>query len=263
YRTPHGVVHAPRYNFTVTEGLSPVTADVLVEAAGPYPKMRPHLGEVHATLLADTDFFQSEERPSAPMTGSEIAMHNLSQQRANGEVNGRWFLHMLGCLEDKNRLEEAFVIAQAGLATHGQEQNMRKTFQLHLAAALNAQNRPGDVVKVVGENGRALPALHGERARAWFALGKPAQALRDLRAMKRSGHEIRWMHYIQGLCYAQTNRCSDALAAFDKAEERDWLEPEINEAKARCLQKLNQNEAAQAELAKVQRKRFYLGEESK
>ena len=262
YRTPHGVVHAPRFNFTVAGGLSPVTADALVEAAGPYPRMRPHLGEVHAVLLADTDFFQSEERPSAPMTGAEIALQTLSQQRANGEVNGRWFLHMLGCLEDQNRLDEAFVIAQAGLAAHGQEQTMRQTFQLHLAAALNARNRPGDVVKLVEGNGRTLPALHGERARAWFALGKSAKALRDLRQMQTGGHEIRWMHYIQGLCYAQTNRCRDALAALEQAEERDWLEPEINEAKARCQQKLNQNEAAQAELAKAQRKRRYSGEET-
>ena len=263
YRTPHGVVHAPRFNFTVTEGLSPVTADAIVEAAGPYPRMRPHLGEVHATLLADTDFFDSEERPPAPMSAAEIALQTLSQQRAAGEVNGRWFLHMLGCLEDQNRLDEAFIIAQAGLAAHDQEQNMRQMFQLHLAAALNARNRPGDVVKLVGENGRTLPALHGERARAWFALEKPAQALRDLQAMNRSGHEIRWMHYIQGLCYAQTNRCREALAALEQAEACDWLEPEINEAKARCLQNLNQNEAAQAELAKVQRKRRFLGEESK
>ncbi len=263
YRTPQGVVHAPRFHFTVSEGLSPVTADTIVEAAGPYPKMRPHLGEVHATLLADTDFFQSEERPPAPMTGTEIALQNLSQQRANGAVNGRWFLHMLGCLEDQTRLDEAFVIAQAGLAAQGQEPSIRQAFQLHLATALNARNRPGDVVKLVGKNGRTLPALHGERARAWFALEKPVQALRDLRAMKQSGHEIRWMHYIQALCYAQTNRCHEALAALEQAEARDWLEPEINEAKAHCLQRLNQHEAAQVELAKAQRKRHYLDEESK
>jgi hypothetical protein len=259
YRTPHGVVHAPRFHFTVSEGLSPVTADAIVEAAGPYPKMRPHLGEVHATLLADTDFFHSEERPSAPMTGAEIALQNLAQQRARGEVNGRWFLHMLGCLEDQNRREEAFIIAQAGLAAHGEEPGMRPMFQLHLAAALNTQNRPGDVVKLVGGNGRLLPALHGERARAWFALGKPAQALLDLRQVQTAGHEIRWMHYIQGLCYAQTNRCRDALAAFDLAEEIDWPEPEINTAKADCLQKLNRNEDAEKERELAQRKRRYLG----
>ncbi len=263
YRTSHGVVHAPRFNFTVAEGLSPVTADATVEAAGPYPKMRPHLGEVHAILLADTDFFHSEERPPIPMTGAEIAQQNLSWQRADGEANGRWFLHMLGCLEDKSRLEEAIVIAQAGLAAHGQEADVAQALQLHLAAALNAQNRLQDVVKLVGRNGRTLPALYGERARAWFALGKPASVLRDLKVVQKAGHEMRWMHYIQGLCYAQTNRHQDALAALEQAEARDWLEPEINEAKAHCLHRLNQNEAAQVELAKAQRKRHHLGEESK
>ena len=260
YRTPHGAVHAPRFNFTVEDGLSPVTADAIVEAAAPYPRMRPHLGEVHATLLADTGFFASEERPPAPMSAAEIALQTLSQQRAAGEVNGRWFLHMLGCLEDQNRREEAFMIAQAGLAAHGQEQNVRQALQLHLAVALNAQNRPGDVVNLVGGNGRLLPALHGERARAWFALGKPAKALRDLRQMQKAGHEIRWMHYIQGLCYAQANRCQDALAAFDQAEERDWLEPEINAAKADCLEKLNRSLEAEDELALWRRKRRHLGE---
>lgn len=260
YRTPHGVIHAPRFNFTVAKGLSPVTADVIVEAAGPYPKMRPHLGEVHATLLADTDFFHSEERPPAPMTGAEIALQSLSQQRASGVVNGRWFLHMLGCLEDQNRLDEAFVIAQAGLAAHGQEPIMRQIFQLHLAAALNARNQPEDVVKLVGINGRTLPAMHGEQARAWFATGKPAKALRNLRQMQKAGHEIRWMHYIQGLCYAQTNRYREALIALERAEERDWLEPEINMTKAECLQKLRREEEAKAEMALGHRKRRHLGQ---
>ncbi len=261
YHTPHGVVHAPRFNFTVAAGLSPVMADAIVEAAGPYPRMRPHLGEVHAILLADTDFFDSEERPPAPMPGTEIALQTLAQQRSSGRVNGRWFLHMLGCLEDQNRLKEALLIAQAGLAAHRQEADVAQALQLHLAAALNAQNRPQDVVTLVGENGRFLPALHGERARAWFALGTPAKALRDLRQMQKAGHEIRWMHYIQGLCSAQTNCYGDALAALERAEERNWLEPEINEAKVNCLRKLNRAKEAKAELELICRKRRYLGGE--
>jgi radical SAM superfamily enzyme YgiQ (UPF0313 family) len=100
YKTPHGVVHAPRYYFTVKEGLSPAQADVIVEASGPYPKMRPHLGEVHATLLAGTDFFQSLTRPPTPATSAEIAMQVLAQQREAGQVDGKWFLHTAGCLED-------------------------------------------------------------------------------------------------------------------------------------------------------------------
>ncbi len=262
YRTKHGVVHAPRFNFTIEEGLSPITADALVEAAGPYPKMRPHLGEVHATLLADTDFFSSEERPPAPMTGVEIALQNLAQQQQQGKVNGRWYLHVLGCLEAQNRLEEAFTIAQAGMAAYNHQPKIVVGLRLHLATSLNVQNRPQDVLDLVGGNGRfnQLPALYGEQARAWFALEQPQKTLRALKKMQAKGHEIRWMDYIQGLCQEQNRQPQKALKAFVRAEEKDWLEPEINEAQARCLLQLDRQEEAAAQKQKAQRKRLYLGQ---
>ncbi len=259
YETPHGVVHAPRFYFTVSEGLSPAVADAIVEAAGPYPKMRPHLGEVHALLLGDTDFFDSEERPSPPMSSAEIALQVLAQEKAAGRVDGRWFLHALGCLEDQDRLEEAFHLAQAGLNAPHLSPAERDGIKLHLAAALNGQGQARAVLQLLGKNGRD-PAILGEKARAWFALNEPAKALRQIKRMLSAGYEIRWIYYIQGLCYEQLNRPAKALKSFAKAEQRDWLEPEINEAKARCLEKLNRPDTAQTERALAGRKRAYLGE---
>ncbi|RME59925.1 MAG: radical SAM protein, partial [Caldilineae bacterium] len=106
YRTPRGPVHAPRYFFTVEQGLSPVQADALVEAAGPRPRMRPHLGEVHAVLLADTDFFTSMERPPDPPLGPAAALEQLAAWPEDAR-DGRWFLHMVGCLEEEGRFQEA------------------------------------------------------------------------------------------------------------------------------------------------------------
>jgi tetratricopeptide (TPR) repeat protein len=259
YETPHGVVHAPRFYFTVSEGLSPAVADAIVEAASPYPKMRPHLGEVHALLLGDTDFFDSEERPSPPMSSAEIALQMLAQEKAAGRVDGRWFLHALGCLEDQDRLEEAFHLAQGGLNAPHLSPAERDGIKLHLAAALNGQGQARAVLQLLGKNGRD-PAILGEKARAWFALNEPAKALRQIKTMLSAGYEMRWIYYIQGLCYEQLNRPAKAIKSFAKAEQRDWLEPEINEAKARCLEKLNRPDTAQAEQALAGRKRAYLGE---
>ena len=261
YNTPHGLVHAPRFYFTVREGLSPAQADAIVEASGPYPKMRPHLGEVHATLLAGTDFFQSLTRPPAPATGAEMALRVLAQQREAGQVDGRWFLHTAGCLEDQNRLEEAFAVVQAGLATKERQDLPHIGFKLHLATALNYNDRPDQVLELLKSNGRLAGSdlgLCGERARALFALNRYADALREIKQMLAMGHEIRWIYYIQGVCYQQLNRPAKALKALEKAEQRDWMEPEINEAKARCLQRMGRPGEAEYELAKAGRKRRYL-----
>ncbi|RME77955.1 MAG: hypothetical protein D6784_03040, partial [Chloroflexi bacterium] len=48
------------------------------------------------------------------------------------------------------------------------------------------------------------------------------------------------------------------LKAYQTAELRDWTEPEINEAKARCLEALGRSAEAEAERAKAARKRRYL-----
>lgn len=260
YRTPQGVVHAPRFYFSAPTGLSPVVADAIVEAAGPYRKMRPHLGEVHALLLAGTDFFHSEARPPAPMGGAEIAGQALARRQASGQVDGRWFLHALGCLEDQGRLEETVTLAQAGLKTT-RDPHLQAALMLHLAAAQNMAGRPEAVVRLLGKNGTLTePALHAERARARFTLGRARPALRDLNAMFKGGHEIRWAYYIQGLCYEETGRPQQALAALARAEERDWLEPDVNEARARCWQQLAQPEQQQEEIARARRKRVSLGE---
>jgi len=265
YATSRGVVHAPRFYFTTQKGLSPAEADAIVEQAGPRPRMRPHLGEVHATLLADTDFFTSEERPPAPPSGSAIALQTLSARREEGASgsDGWWFVHMVGCLENEGRLEEAFAIAQAGLAANGHDRSAQEALRLHVGTMLNYGNRPEQALRVLSGDRKKVPlspALRGERMRALFALNRPAEALREAKAMLAAGYEIRWMYYIQGLCYENLGRPAKALKAFEKAEQRDWLEPDINEARARCLLALNRPAEAQAEQTKAVRKRRYLGQ---
>lgn len=258
YQTRQGAVHAPRFYFTVEQGLSPAQADALVEQAGPRRKMRPHLGEVHATLLAGTNFFQSEERPPEPRTGTDIALQTLSQQQvqADGYVDGSWFVHMLGCLESQNRLQEAFAVAQAGLTAYGRNPRARQELLLHQAIILNYGNQPQQALQVSSNAGKKspTPALRGERLRALFALERWPEALRETKAMLSAGYEIRYIYYIQGLCYENLNRPAKALKAFEKAEQRDWPEPDINRAKARCLLALNRPAQAEAEQAKAGRK---------
>ncbi len=264
YATSPGLVHSPRFYFTVETGLSPAQADAIVEQAGERRKMRPHLGEVHATLLADTNFFKSEDRPPEPATGAEIALQLLSQQRtqAGGQVDGQWFLHMLGCLENQGRLQEAFTVAQAGLAANGRDPDTRRALLLHQATILNYGNQPRQALQVLSgtEQKSLTPALHGERLRALFALERWADALRETKTMLSAGYEIRYLYYIQGLCYEQLNRPARALKSFEKAEQRNWLEPDINQAKARVLLTLNRPVEAEAEQAKAKRKRRYLAQ---
>ncbi len=262
YATSRGIVHSPRFYFTVAEGLSPAQADAIVEQAGPRRRLRPHLGEVHATLLANTDFFQSEDRPPAPATAAEIALQLLSQQRAQAgdRVDGQWFLHAAGCLESQNRLQEAFTISQAGLAANGKNPDTHHGLLLHQATILNYSNQSQAALQVLAgvAQHKLTSALRGERLRALFALGRWPEALRETKAMLSAGYEIRYLYYIQGLCYERLNRPAKALKAFEKAEQRDWLEPDINQAKARCLLALNRPGEAEIEQAKARRKEKHL-----
>ncbi len=264
YRTANGEVYAPRFHFSIEEGLSPVEADVIVEKAGERRKMRPHLGEVHATVLADTDFFRSENRPAAQPSGANIALDTLSAQREGADaVDEQWYLHMLGVLESQGRLDEAFTIAQAGLAAYGSIPSVRAVFILHLATILNYREQPTSalqLIQTVNEQLPAFPALRGEQVRALIALNRHPDALKSIRAMLKSGHEMPWVHYIRGWCYETSHRYTKALKAYTIAEKQQWLEPEINDAKVRCLQALHRQAEANAERAKAARKRRYLGQ---
>lgn len=264
YHTPNGDVHAPRFHFSIEEGLSPVEADIMVEKAGERRKMRPHLGEIHATILADTNFFRSETRPPTPPSEEEIALQTLSAQRETANtVDERWYLHMLGVLESQGRLEEAFTIAQAGLATYGNTPSAHAVFILHLATILNYSEQPTSALQLLqtaGEQLSAFPALRGERVRALVTLNRHPDALKEVCAMLKSGYEMQWAYYIQGWCYETLHRYAKALKSYAIAEKRQWLEPEINAAKVRCLRALHRQTEADAERAKAARKRRYLGQ---
>lgn len=260
YATPRGPVHAPRFYFTIEKGVSPAVADVVVEDAGPRPRMRPHLGEVHATLLADTDFFEREGRPPAPASAAEIALGTLTRQRQAGMVDGRWFLHVASCLEEQGQLDQVWTVVQAGLATGGLLDRDKAALHLHAATMLNQSEQLAQALQITSRaEVTGMPALRGERIRGLYALDRPADVICEAETMLLDGHEIRWIHYIRGLCHERIGQPGEALAALDAAEARDWLEPEINDARARCLQALGQSREARNERAKATRKRRYLG----
>ena len=259
YRTPAGSVHAPRFYFTVDRGLSPVQADAIVEAAGPMRKMRPHLGEVHATVLADTDFFRSEQRPPAPADLAEIALNVLHKQRAAGQIGRDWFLHILGCLENQGRLKKALTVAQAALASVPDAVDAQPALRLHFAALLNQAARHRQALQTLnGVAPESLPALRGERVRALFALEQYDQAGREIEAMLAAGFEMPWVYFILGQCYEATGEPGKALGAYRMAEQRDWYEPEVNEAQGRCLRALKRKTAARETQARALRKRRQL-----
>jgi hypothetical protein len=274
YLTPDGPVHAPRFHFTITDGLSPVQADVMVEAAGPMRKMRPHLGEVHAVVLADTDFFTSETRPPAPASTSAIGLQALSQQRSQGVSGARWVLHTLGVLESQGRLQEALKIASAtlgGSIPFDDTENCgkgggRDELRLHAAAILNQLEQPRQALHILSpakvDSLKSLPVLRAERMRALVAQGEYVQAVDEILALLDAGFEPPWVYYILGLCYEQAGEPECSLKALAVAEQRNWLEPEINEAESRCLHLLRRKPVARKAKALARRKRRLLGQES-
>ncbi len=257
--TSAGLVHAPRFCFTVNKGLSPVQADAIVATAGPMRKMRPHLGEVHAIVLADTNFFRSEQRPPDPAGLAEIALTVLDKQRAAGRTDSRWFLQLLGCLESQGRLELAVTTAQVALANAPDDDEIQPALRLHYAALLNQAGRHRQALQTLdGVVTKSLPAIIGERVRALFALERYAMAVHEVKIMLATGFEIPLVYFILGQCFEKMDEPDKALAAYRLAEQRIWYEPEINEAQARCLRTLKRKPLAQEVLAKAQRKRRQL-----
>jgi len=263
YSTPGGLVHAPRFYHTTEKGLSPAVADAMVEQADIRRRMRPHLGEIHATLLADTEFFKTETRPAAATSGVEFALNYLTQQLDASRNNGPWLMHILGCLESLGSLKDAMSLIKKVLAANVNYGDFQGELLLHQAAILNLTDRPFEALQVLKQfNDQELsvtPALLGEQVRSHFALDQLTEVVRKSEALLTAGYEIHWLYFILGLGYEKLEKPSKALEAFKIAEYRDWLEPEINDAKARALQALGRSSEVIAERAMAKRKRRYLG----
>jgi hypothetical protein len=259
FHTSQGSVHAPRFHFTVQDGLSPELADQLVETIGSRKRMRPHLGEIHAVLLAGTDFFATEVCPPDPEAAPQHAFANLE---AHDQRDLQWTLHAAGCLEALGDLQGAVTILEGALGENHLSSVRRGSLILHLAAVLNRADHPELVLSLVRQAHLEKfdgPALRSQLVRAYAALGCHSEVIAHGQKILDAGYEIAGIYDILGTSYENLGHLAKALEAYRAAEMRDWSEPEINRAQARCLAALkNWREAGKME-AKAKRKESHLG----
>lgn len=260
YVTPQGLVHSPRFHFSVTDGLSPIEADWIVEAAPKGERMRPHLGEVHATLLAESGFFKSASRPDDLPASTKVAIQAL-QADTVAKGTGEWFLHMVSALEAEGRYQEAMTIAQSALGAV--EPAKRKKLLLHIAAILNYAGKHKNALEILSrlesEQDIRAAAL-GEKLRANFALGNVMNTAKIAEALHKLGYEVPMSFAMLGFAYEQLGYYKKAIKALTRAEHRQYLTPELDAALARCHDRLKQSELAIERREKETRKRRYLGD---
>ena len=72
------------------------------------------MGEVHATLLAESGFFKFASRPEDLPAPTKVAIQAL-QADTVAKGTGEWFLHMVSALEAEGRYQEAMIIAESTL----------------------------------------------------------------------------------------------------------------------------------------------------
>jgi|GEM_PF-3543350 radical SAM superfamily enzyme YgiQ (UPF0313 family) len=254
--TTRGRVHAPRLHFTTNEGLSPLQAHERLKRriGASRRRMRPHLGEIHAVLLADTDFFQDEERPPETDLLGELLDRLLDPARNDP----RRALHVAGTLEVYGKPEKALHWILKRLEEEELHPLMREKLWVHLAALWNTTGRPEDVLHLVKmtleDCSSARSALLGQAFRALVHRGRAAEVIQTGLELFAAGYEIEGFHYLMGWAYERMGRPQEALDAYREAELRYWNEPEINRAQARCLLVLGRHRAAREMEAKARRK---------
>ncbi len=259
YLTPQGAVHSPRFHFSVETGLSPLEADQIVESAPKGERMRPHLGEVHAILLAKSGFFDSASRPDIFPAPAQVAIQSLQlDTAAKGTVD--WYLHMISAMESEGRYEEAMIIAQSALGTLQPDQ--RAKLYLHIAAVLNylGQHKAAlNALAFIKSNDDIYAAALGENLRASFALGDAMNVRKTAEAMHKLGYEIPMSYAMLGFAHEEWGHYRKATQALELAEQRQYLAPEIDDALARCYDRQKEGELAGERREKAGRKRRYLG----
>ena len=256
--TTAGIVHAPRFDFTATVGLAPATADRIIEEllGGQAPRLRPHLGEVHAIALADAGFFTSQRRPAPPPSPAEIALRALDH---GGDTDPWHALDVVGCHEVLGDLPAAHAMLSAALSGDPPAA-ARPALWLHMAAILNRAGHAATVLEIIAGEGLLAscgPAAHAEAMRAAAAVQQPAAAIAHGRAMLSAGYEFAGAWELLGELLQATGQLDDAVAALNEAEARCWSDPRINDTKARCLRAARLPEGARREAEAAARKRAF------
>lgn len=253
-------VHAPRFHFTAGTGLSPQVADAIVElrTAATRPRMRPHLGEVHALQLAAVGFFADRDRPPAAPPSARVALEALRRQA----IPAVWSAsHVAGCLEALGEVEQAHRVVEAGIE-RSTDPAETATLLLHLVAVFNRAGRPdlalglardADLVATAGA------AAHAELMRSAAAIGELALALRHGEAMVRRGYEFADAWRLLADLRAASGDPAGALQALEQAEARAWQDPGINDAMARCLEAVKKHRRARRQTELAERKRRFFG----
>ena len=253
YHTVRGPVHAPRFRFTVEQGLSVQEVERRTLAREHrFRRMRPHLGEVHAVLLADGPFFDSEERPPPRPPLPARALARLDAGAGTPEAD----LHRAACLEALGRLDQAARLVERGRWRHA-EQTWSLAIRLHRAVLANQSGRcelVPPLVRGVDLDDPAHAALRAELGRSLLLTGRTDQALPHLEAAAASWYEPLWLYPLLGRAYELAGRPEQALRAYAAAEHRFWYDPEINRARARCYRRLGKHRRARREEALARRK---------
>lgn len=251
YHTAKGPIHAPRFFFTTTDGPSPVAADRYVESkTTDARRMRPHVGEVHAVVLADVGFFDSEERPPALPTPPERALAHLEAGVCSGHDT---LPHTLGCLEQAGEFERAWQLLQEHLSAFCDD----SAWVTHAVALLSQGGRP-DLAIRAAQNAPLSPATHGQLMRAQAMAGNAEAVVAHAQACLAGGYETAELHAILAQAYQRLARPEEAAPAYREAELRNWYAPELNEQRAECLRLAKKHKKARDELDKATRKQTWL-----
>jgi hypothetical protein len=254
FSTREGVVHVPKFHFTINTGLTPRQALRIVKDAGILPRVKPHLGEMHAVLLSNTDFFHSVAKPNS------IAKPELYAEKillAKDQKSPWDIIHLAGCYELQGKTEEALNLL-LGKITRKEFDNITDQLLLHIAACFNQLGKYDQAIESIQKatfSPEVAPALWGELARAYFSQHQYLEAAAAAEKMLALGIEgSGGIYFALGLCYEALGRYREAIMALNRAQEMDLVEAEINLALSRCYQSLGDQKGAERELAKARRK---------
>lgn len=258
FTTPTGVLHAPRFHFTAESGLSPQAADAWVEAetAQGRPRLRPHLGEIHAVLLAGTGFFASDSRPEPAPEPAEAALQILSSQAKPAPWTAA---HTAGCLEALGELEAVYEVVNEALGA-GREPEETAALYLHMVAVFNRAGRPDlalELARQIDLIGAAGPAAHAELMRSAAMMQEGALAIRHGEAMLAAGYEFPGAWQLLAELRETAGDLPGALTALAEAERRQWQDASINDAMERCLLGMKKHRKARRQREKATAKRAF------
>ena len=258
FRTIHGELFAPRFNFVVTYGMSPQVASQIVEeelAERKGEPRRPHLGEVHALVLAGAGFFAERSRPAPPASIAERSLIALGEVDESAR-DVRWTLHLAACLEVLGDIGNASEVLQAPSTPPAENETVE--LLLHLVALANHAHRPDLVFAVIGQliddDSRLPPRVQAEVFRASFEQKDYARTLEIARRLEEASFDAPWVHPIVATAHEVLGDPETALGAYRRAESYFWRDSTLNESQARCLGELGREQEAEEQRVLAQKK---------